>query len=300
MWLISAILGYILLAIVFILDKHILAQEVRKPIVYTFYSTVFLLVVGLAWFFIPFEMSPVYWFWSIISGFAFGLALHTMFVAVAKSEASHLDPFIGAIITIAIFAGAYLFLGEQLSQTQMWGIGCLGLSSLFLSVEDRPSTKGGKNKKQWQWYVLGIISAVLFAISHLTSKFLYDEFGFISGLVGSRFTTGIFGLLILALPVTWYALRKPAPKKAKNPTGLVILDKVLGVVSVLFIQYAISLSSVTVVNALSGLQYALMFIIIVILSLGRSKFLKEKFSLVETMAQVAGLAFIILGLYLVV
>lgn len=296
MWLISALIGYILLAIVFILDKHILAQEVRKPIVYTFYSTVFLLVVGLVWLFIPFEKSLTYWFWSIISGFAFGAALHAMFVAVEKSEASHLDPFIGAMITMVTFAGAYLFLGEQLTQTQMWGIGCLGLASLLLAVE----SKSGKTKRQWQWYLLGILSAIFFTISHLTSKFLYDEFGFVSGLVGSRFTTGIFGILILFLPSAIKALRKPAPKKAKNPAGLVILDKVLGVASVLFIQYAISLSSVTVVNALSGLQYALMFVVIVVLSVGRSKFLKEKFTLVETVAQVAGLVLIILGLYLVV
>ncbi len=109
MWLISAVIGYVLLAIVFILDKHILAQEVRRPIAYTFYSTAFLLAIGAVWFFIPSETSLVYWFWSIISGFAFGLGMHTMSVAVAKSEASHMDPFIGAVITIAIFAGAYFW-----------------------------------------------------------------------------------------------------------------------------------------------------------------------------------------------
>ena len=296
MWLISALIGYILLAIVFILDKHILAQEVKRPVVYTFYSCVFLLAVGIAWLFVPFETSLVYWFWSIVAGFAFGLALHLMFVAVSKSEASHLDPFIGAIITIATFAGAYLWLGETLTAKQGSGIICLGIASLLLAVEGKVT----KNAKRWPAYLIGVLAGILFAISALTGKFLYDEFGFVSGLVGSRFTTGIFGLLILLLPSAVKALRAPASKTAKNPAGLVILDKILGVVAVLFIQYAISKSSVTVVSALAGLQYALMFAVIVILTWRNSKFLKEKFSLLETTAQVAGLILIMIGLYLVV
>lgn len=300
MWLISALVGYILLAVVFILDKHILAQEVHKPLVYTFYSSIFLLAVGLAWFFVPVETNVTYWVWSLISGFAFGLALHTMFVAVEKSSASHVDPFIGACITMAIFAGAYLFLDEHLTYQQIWGIGCLGISSVLLTVKSKTKHIKEKTTNHWFSYGIGVVSAILFAVSHLSSKFLYTEFGFVSGLIGSRFTTGIFGVCMLVLPITWQALQKPAPKKAKNPAGLVVVDKVLGVVSVLCIQYAISLSSVTIVTALSGLQYALMFVIIVLLSVRNSQFLKEKFTPLETMAQVAGLILISIGLYLVV
>lgn len=296
MWLISAVVGYVLLALVFILDKHILTQEVRKPIVYTFYSCIFLLVVGLAWAVVPLETSVVYWGWSLISGFTFGAALHTMFVAVNKSEASHLDPFIGAIITVATFAGAYLWLGETLTNRQILGIVCLGISSLLLAAEGKTNTYS----KRWQWYGFGVVAGILFALSHLTAKFLYDEFGFVSGLIGSRFMTGIFGLALLLLPLTWRALKIPAPRSAKNPAGLVILDKVLGVVAVLCIQFAIARSSVTIVNALSGLQYALMFVIIVILSWRKSTFLTEKFSVVETIAQITGLILIMIGLYLVV
>ncbi len=297
MWLILAILGYILLAAVFILDKHILAQEVQKPIVYTFYSTIFLLAIGLVWLFIPLEHSSVYWFWAFVSGFTFGLAMHTMFVAVSKSAASHMDPFIGAVITIAIFAGAHFWLNETFTNRQLIGIICLGLASLFLAVEQ----KNKRETSRWPWYFLGMVSAILFAISHLSVKYLYDHFDFISSLAGARFTTGIFGLLLLLVPSLSKALHTPKKKVAKkNPAGLVILDKVMGVVSVLFTQYAISLSSVTVVNALSGLQYALMFAVIVFMSKHNSKFLKEKFSPLQTTAQIAGLVLIVIGLYLVV
>ncbi len=300
MWLISALVGYTLLAVVFILDKHILTQEVRKPIVYTFYSCIFLLAASLAWVVVPFETSSVYWFWAMISGFAFGLALHTMFVAVNKSEASHLDPFIGAIITVATFAGAHLWLGESLTTKQGIGIICLGLASLFLAVESGTQIKNKRTGRRWYWYGIGIVSGILFAIAHLTSKFLYDEFGFVSGLVGSRFTTGIFALVILILPGVIKALRTPAPKAAKNPLGIVMIDKLLGVGAVILIQYAISVSSVTVVNALSGLQYLIMFGVIAFLSWRKSKFLQEKFSVLETTAQVIGLLLIMIGLYLVV
>lgn len=296
MWLLAALTGYILLAVVFILDKHILAKEVKKPIIFTFYSCIFLLAVGLGWLFVPVETSLIYWFWAVVSGFTFGLALHTMFVAVSKSEASHLDPFIGAIITIATFGGAALWLGENLTERQGMGIICLGIASLLLAVETNRRSKS----KQWQWYGLGIISGILFAISALSGKFLYDTFGFASGLIGSRFTTGVFGLLLFLLPSIRH-IRQPNKRQTKtNPVGLVVLDKIFGVAAVLCIQYAIARSSVTVVSALAGLQYALMFGVIAILSWCKSKFLREQFSLLETVAQVVGLIFIIIGLYLVV
>ena len=47
MWLSFAFIGYFLLAITFVLDKFILTKSVANPLVYTFYSTVFLILAFL-------------------------------------------------------------------------------------------------------------------------------------------------------------------------------------------------------------------------------------------------------------
>lgn len=298
MWFALALVGYALLAVVFILDKRILTNEKQSPVIYTFYSTVFLLGVGLAWFFVPMPRDQQFWLVSAISGLTFCLGLYAMFVAVAHSEASHINPFIGAVITAVTFFTARFFLNEALTTRQIYGIGLLILASVFLSLE-----KTARAQKHWRWYAVGIVAGIFFALSNVSAKYLYDTFSFIPGLIGSRFAIGIGGLLLLFFPTVWKTLSsaKSKPKfEKKSPVGLVVLDKTLGVVAILLLQWATSLGSVTAVNALAGLQYALMFVIILALSRRRSRFLREYTTRGEIVLQSIALIFVISGLVLIV
>lgn len=94
-WLWYALTGYTFLAIVFILDKHILTQDKQSPVVYTFFSSVFLLLISLFWLYVPFVANISFWGMAFVSGITFVAGLYTMFVAVAKTAASRIDPFIG-------------------------------------------------------------------------------------------------------------------------------------------------------------------------------------------------------------
>src|SRR3989338_6740223 len=208
MWILIALIGYALFAVVFILDKRILTNEKQSPIVYTFYSTVFLLLVGLAWFFIPFSFDPKFWLVSLISGFTFIVGLYTMFVAVSKSEASHIDPFIGAMITVTTFFLARFFLNEALTIRQMAGIGLLIVASVFLSFKKTP-----QNKTHWRWYAIGIVAGIFFGISNVSAKYLYDTFSFIPGLIWSRF----FSRFVLFFFYCYHLFGKHFCPRQKNP-----------------------------------------------------------------------------------
>lgn len=297
MWFIAAILGYILLAVVFILDKKILTNEKQPPIVYTFLSSVFLIAAGLAWFFIPLNTDFVFWWVSGLSGLSFVAGLYWMFVAVSKSEASHIDPFIGAVITVATFFIARIFLGEELTSRQILGVFVLVVASVFLSFEKTKS-----RHIHWRWYGLGILAGISFAVSNVTSKFLYDSFDFLPGLVGSRFMAGVFGLLLILSPTVYRIFTQPKSKKTKKikqPFGLVVVDKALGLAAILLLQWATALGSVTAVNALAGLQYALMFVMILALSRWRGNFLNEYTTKVEVLVQSFALLLVVIGLVLV-
>lgn len=303
MWFIFALIGYILLAIVFILDKYILTSAIVRPIVYTFYSTIFLLAVFLLWpfFSVPIPPTLTDLNWSIVSGFSFGLALYFMFVAVQKGEASHIDPFLGAVITIATAILSSVFLQEILVPLQITGIILLVGASLLLSWE-----KTRKKSGFHIGFLFAILSGIAFAFSHVSAKYLYDLYSFWPAFVLTRGAIGLFGLCLLVSPVVRHSFstkqKKIVPKKKKSlqtPT-LVIIDKVLSVVAILAIQFAIAIGSVTLVNAMSGLQYALMILIIYLCSRFAPQLFREYFTKKELVVESIALVLVILGMALLV
>lgn len=295
MWYLSAIVGYALLAAVFILDKRILSNELKQPVVYTFYSTVFLVLVGAAWLFVPLLPSLVLWTLALISGLAFGAALWCLFVALQKSEASHLDPFVGAIITLATLAGADRWLNEALTVKQIIGCAVLAAASFLLAREETTKHRG------WHvGYMWGIVSGVLFAMSHLTAKAVYSGADFWPAFVATRFTIGLFGLLLLVAPAVWRTFKSKSTRtRTHHPITIVVGTKALSLVANSAIQYAIALGSVTIVNALAGLQYALMFVGILAFNAWRPGFFREYVSRRELWLESAALLLVMLGVYLV-
>lgn len=295
MWYLSAIVGYVLLAAVFILDKRILTAELKQPIVYTFYSTIFLLLVGLAWFFVPVIRDPRLIAWAIISGGAFGAALWSLFVALRKSEASHLDPFVGSVITLTTLVGADRWLNETLTVAQMLGCAILATASLLLAREETKKARG------WHLgYMWGIVSGVLFTISHLSAKAVYNEVDFGAAFVATRFTIGLFGIGLLLSPAVWRSFAsKPVRKKQSHPLKVVLVTKVLSLLANSAIQYAIALGSVSIVNALAGLQYALMFVGVLAFNAWRPGFFREYVSRRELWLESAALLLVIVGVVLV-
>lgn len=293
MWFFIALLGYFLLAVVVILDKFILTKSVPKPAVYTFYSTIFMFGALLA---LPFGgglLAGADWWWAITSGVAFGIGLYAMYMAIKYGEASHIAPFVGAVVTVgSFFLGAHL-LAESLSSLQIYGMIALIIASLLLSFEVTRKRVGFHRGYLW-----AIAAGLLFALSHVTAKYVYDIYPFITGLVWTRAATGLVGLALLALPSVRRSIHSSKRKKQKKKVSaatLVITDKVLGVIAVVLIQYAIALGEVTLVNAMSGLQFAFLFIMIVMLSKFAKRIFKEYFTKKEMLIQTFAILLVIVG-----
>ena len=299
-WILLAILGYITLAVVFVLDKLILTESLDKPVVYTFYSTIFMFGALLAWPFGVELLVGIDWFWALASGLGFGFGMWAMFIAVKAGEASHVNPFIGAIITIVTFGLAAAFLGESLTTLQVQGMLVLAASTLLLAFFNERGFTGFNKSYMW-----GIAAAVLFAISHTTAKHLYDLYPFLTGFVWTRATSGLVGILALLYPSVWKTFRKSKKQKNKKSkkqnlakqhvVGVVVMAKVLSVVGVVLIQLAIALGSVTLVNALVGAQYALMFVLIYLLTKFAPKLFKETFSRSEIAVQTVAIILVVIG-----
>lgn len=300
MWFWIAFLGYFLLAVVVLLDKIILTKSVPKPAVYTFFSTIFLLTLFLG---IPFTHALLVggdWYWAFGSGISFGLSLWTMFLAIKHGEASHMGPFIGAFVTIASFGLGALLLGESLSVIQQAGVVVLIIASLLLSREKTRKKSGFHVGFLW-----AMLSGFLFGLSHVSAKYLYDIYPFFTGLVWTKGTTGLFGLALLLLPSVRQSLR---PKKASSKKQqekqekkrfrsvlLVTADKVLSIVANLMIQYAIAIGSVTMVNAMGGLQYAFLFMMVLVMSKWFKQYFKEYFTKKELRLETIAIILMVIG-----
>lgn len=301
-WFTIALLGYIALAVVFVLDKLILTKSLDSPVVYTFYSTIFMFAVLLAWPFGIELLSGLDWLWAIVSGLGFGFGMWTMFIGVKHGEASHVNPFIGAITTVATFLLALLFLEESLTVAQIWGMVLLALSTFLLAFV-KPD--GGIHFDKG--YLWGVAAGVLFALSHTSAKYIYDAYDFLTGLVWTRATIGLVGLVTLLYPSVRATFRRKVHESKnvqqveqkgfakKHAVAIIVTNKALGVVGVLLIQLAIALGSVTLVNAMIGLQYALMFVIIYLLTKYAPKILREDFTKTELFVESLAMLLVVIG-----
>lgn len=299
MWFIFAFLGYFLLATVVILDKFILTKSVSKPVVYTFYSTIFMFGAILAWPFGVRLLVGVDWLWAMVSGSTFGLALWAIFIAIKKGEASHISPFNGAVITIATYLLASVFLGEALTRLQIIGMIILVFASCLLSFEKSKNHNGFHIGFVW-----AIISGILFGISHVTAKYLYEIYPFLTGFVWSRFFIGLVGLVTLFSHDVRKIFARKVIKKGElllarhsfsDGGAIIVVDKILAMVAIILIQYAAALGSVSLVVALSGLQFILLFVMIYALTKFLPNLFREYFTAEELQLELVATVLVVIG-----
>ena len=297
MWFVVALIGYVCLGLVYVLDKFILTKSVSKPVVYTFYSTIFMLGAII---FLPFtkdSLSGIDMLWALVSGLAFGFGLWAIYVAVKIGEASHINPFIGAVVAVSTYWLSSLFLGENLTVLQIWGIIILIAATFLLSFE-----KSHKHNGFHIGFVWAVLGGILFAISHVSAKYLYMNYDFFTAFIWTRFTIGFVGIILLLFSSSVRSVfkykNKKTSKKTKNKKhvfALVASDKLLGVIGVILVQYAIAIGSVTLVNALAGVQFVIMFAVIYFLTKFYPKILKEYFTKRELVVEVVAILFIVVG-----
>lgn len=309
-----SLLGNTILALVGVIDKFILTKAVPKPIVFVFYSTIFVLPVCLL---LPLKLvtfptvSSDYLLFAI-SGLCFAGGLWAMYLGVAKGEISRIGPLIGAATPFFILFLSRTFLHEQLSSYAFAALFCLTIGSLIISFEQKNNTSA--------WHSglgLGIVSGLLFAISHTSAKYVYEHYSFISGFVWTKLPIGIFAVFVFIFSST---VRQVVFKKQNVPTAatpvqsgadsplakavvkyqllLVGGNIFLGAAGAILLQYAIALGSVTLVNALAGVQYAMLVVFVAVISKFWPNVIKETFTRRDIIQKTIAVVCISLGLVL--
>lgn len=274
-WLIIALLAYLLISVNLTLDKVILKNSIPHPVVYCFYMGM-LSIFGLV--FLPFG-TVSFGLENIITGLIVGgvfmVALFIMYKAVFANEASRVGPLIGATTPIFVSLFSFLFLREQLTWLQFLAFIFLVLGGILISVDIDGNHWVQKKRKAWKILQISLFSALAFGIYYVLLKHVYNQGSFVSGFIWTRIGSFLATFLFL-IPAGNRRLIFGGTKTLQMKSGVLVLaNKTISGVAFALLNYAISLGSVTLTNAMQGLQYVFLLIVVAFLSKRYPKILDE-------------------------
>lgn len=277
LWLTAALSSYFLLALVNIIDKHLLKSRIPDPKVYVFYMGVLgIFIFGLAPFGVLEIPSLPVLLLAFAAGFAHILALWVLLVGLKRFEASRIVPAIGALLPIFTFSFTvfYGMAGRMLGIGEIAAFVLLILGTVLITYE-------GKGLFQGKSLRIAFLAALLFSVFFILIKFVYDSHPFVSGIIWSRIGAMIAALFLLFSKSVRDDIFR-GPKIAKEKTWLIALpNQFLGAVALVLQNWAIALAPFAylgIINALEGTKYFFLLFFAVIISVKFPQILKEEVS----------------------
>jgi drug/metabolite transporter (DMT)-like permease len=293
MWLILSLLAYILFAGATITDKYLLARPIKDARVYAFYTGIF----GLfAFILAPFGFdipSPITAFFGILAGIIFISALFLFFSALRIGEVSRVGISLGGLVPFFTLIFIYIGTGSGPSPLQFIAFTFLAGGSFIIIFERL--TKLIHNLKK-----LGLVlaSSFLFGLYFTLAKFLFDVQSFISAFIFIKIGGALFALLFLFSPSVRRTLFKHKKSLPRKISGIFVAKNIAGGIAALLLHLAVSTArfgEVALVNALQGVQFALVFFVVIFLTKKFPKIIKEEISLQDIIIKATGAGLIIAG-----
>lgn len=265
-WIVLSVAAYFLQAVAVVLDKFLLSGRVQRPSTYAFWVGVFglgafvLLPFG---FFVPASSVITN---AVISGVAFTVGLFFLYGAIQAGEASRVAPIVGALSPIFTFLISRVVLGETLERGEFAAFAVLVVGGALAAFPLRRRAPHAANHYA-RIFLYAAVAAFLFAVTYVFEKAVFNGTPFVNGFMWTR-----IGGFLGALPfLVWSRSRNSifaAPRMADRFTISAFLgNKVAGAVGFFLLSLAVARApTVSLVNALQGVQYALIFLIALFLS----------------------------------
>jgi drug/metabolite transporter (DMT)-like permease len=158
-------------------------------------------------------------------------------------------------------------------------------------------------QKFFSGFYYAVLAGFLLGLSYVLFKQVYLSQAFYSGFVWTRLGSFLGVFLFLLIP-TWrkdilksFHTGKKAPKKQYKTGGLFIFNKILGGTSSILLNKAISMGSVTAVNAMVSMQYVFVIVIAFFISKKQQKIFGEKLGFWDWAQKISAILIIGLGMY---
>lgn len=318
MWLFITISAYFINAGVYVADKFLLSKKIHSSIAYAFYVgvwSVFNIGLLLFWPWLPNLRELIL---DLLAGLLFLVTLVFWYKALHQSEASRVVPIVGALVPIFSFILSFVFLGEALSQQQLIAFIVLICGGALISIKrtkvysyqrvitrfreiigDIMGDLPARFQPTGRLIVNSVAAAVFFAAYYVLMKYVYLHQPFIGSFIWSRLGSFVGVLLMLFVPGWRYLIFKQQ-QGMKTPKNILffLVVRLLAAAAFIMINWAISLGNVAIVNALQGVQYLFLFVIILLISNKFPKMLNEQLGGGVLLQKVIGTLMVCLGLYL--
>ncbi len=304
-WLIIAIIAYFLLAIVNLFDKFLLDKALPSSRAYTFLVGCLGMMVFVA---APWFLEWPGWGWmlfNLLIGALFPLALLLFYRALKKGEASKVLLLVGGAVPIFTLIFSLGLLNDRFSSQQWIALAFLLAGTvlitwipekqsfwhralLALRVKKKPSTKG---------LMVALGAAVFYALFFIGSKEAFNNQDFFSSFIWIRAGSFLFVLFLLAHRKSRQEIFGNLSKLTLKKGGLFFGNQGVAAGAFLLQNYAISLTSVALVNALQGVQYVVIIVLGVIATLFTPHILKENISRAVILQKILAVGLVAIGLY---
>lgn len=297
LWLIVTISTYLILAIVFLVDKYLLVGSIPNPKIYTFYVGILgvlaLILIPFVDFIIP-QFSQIVF--SLIVGALYILGLFWFYKALQLFEPSRIVPAISAFIPIFTSFLIYVFSGgkETINFFEFLLLALLISGSVLITYE--------KDKKiSLKSLQISIITAFFLALHFVLIKYVYLQQPFWSGFIWTKMGGALMGLSFLFLGGVREKLFKAKINIRKRTAGLFLANQTLGAGASVLQNFAIALAPIIyipIINALQGVQYVFLLIFAIFISWKFPRILKEEISKKIIFQKILAILLIGIGLVL--
>lgn len=275
LWLIIIILSNFFYGAVFVVDKFLLSKKL-PALVYTFLVAILGGSFGLA--LIPWINTFPNFYTALIIlliDASFIFALFLFYSALNKGEALRVAPLIGGLKPILIIIIAKIFIQESLDLNQFFAVIIVIIAGIILAIPDK---RKSSKKAAILPILLACFASLFFAIHDSFLKLIYNDLEFWQGFFWARMGFIVIPLIFLLIPgfiktlKTTLAKSKSKKLEATNDlnltktTLLFIGAQSMGALAFILFNYAIKIGQVSIVNSLQGMQYAFLFIFIIILT----------------------------------
>ncbi len=256
-WLAFSVFGYFLNSIAIAIDKALLRRAIPHPAAYAF------AVAGLGSIVIPalpFVSRPpgILLIISLAAGAVFTLALFLFYKLLQESEASRVTPLVGGLTPLVILILGWSFLGETLTLLEISAFALILAGSVAVSRE-APS---GNKRAGRSIFLPGLIVAGFFAISYAMSKFVYVNADFVGALLWRTTGSAAAAMTLLLSAKNRRAIIGAFRAPREGTVISFVGGQSAGAASFVLVNYALSIGHIAIVNALAGLQYVFLFLIV--------------------------------------
>ena len=296
-WLTAIIFSYLFFALASLGDKIVLSGP-SKPKTYTFIvgllSLISILIIPFVEFGYPSLISLAF---IILEAIVYIAGLYAMFYALEHFDVSKVMPTIGATQPIFIALLSFFFWGYyKMEGNEILAFLILLIGSVLISIDKSPKI----TRKSLE---ISLITALLFSLDFIFSKFVFAEMSFWQGFIWMRIFSFIF-VLVFLFDKKFIKELKEGNGKLNKKTGIVFFTaQTFGGLANILQSWAIFLvpvSYLAIMNSMKGIQYAFLFVLVVLTSSFLPKVLKEDMSKKIMMQKIISILIIGLGLAVLV